>query len=325
MADHCQLCDQAAVHLDVSTDASDGRPFEWTVKCKTCGDYRLDRLTEGRLRASSGRDWRLRGAVRELCELQRERGDAVIPVELDIDNIDYVASRAPARHDVAEKLLRLLRRIAGRSDVPGDKAIFYPNRDYPLCYAKNADELAYYIYCIEQAKWAEVVHGGAWDITLTPAGWQAAKGVPNAESHTAFVAMWFHPGMHVVYDEGIKLGVEQAGYKPVRVDREQYLNKVDDKIIASLREARFAVADFTGNRGGVYYEAGFAAGLGIPVIYTCCKPRIKKVHFDTRQYNHLGWMTPDELREQLRDRILATVGRGPYDAAAEKLNGSAAS
>ncbi len=32
---------------------------------------------------------------------------------------------------------------------------------------------------------------------------------------------------------------------------------------------RFMIADFTGHRGGVYFEAGFAHGLGIPVIWTC--------------------------------------------------------
>ena len=31
------------------------------------------------------------------------------------------------------------------------------------------------------------------------------------------------------------------------------------------------VCDLTGYRGGVYFEAGFASGLGLPVIYTCRK------------------------------------------------------
>ena len=35
-----------------------------------------------------------------------------------------------------------------------------------------------------------------------------------------------------------------------------------DRIIAQIRASKFVVADFTRNRGGVYYEAGFALGLG---------------------------------------------------------------
>ena len=53
------------------------------------------------------------------------------------------------------------------------------------------------------------------------------------------------------------------------------------------------VADFTygddGERGGVYYEAGFAHGLNIPVFFTCQKGFLEKIHFDTRQYNHIEW------------------------------------
>jgi nucleoside 2-deoxyribosyltransferase len=67
------------------------------------------------------------------------------------------------------------------------------------------------------------------------------------------------------------------------------------------------VADFTGHRGGVYYEAGFALGLGRPVIWTCHKDHLTQAHFDTRQYNHIEWSDSRELRERLRNRILATI------------------
>jgi len=67
------------------------------------------------------------------------------------------------------------------------------------------------------------------------------------------------------------------------------------------------VADFTGSRGGVYFEAGFALGLGIPVIWSCRKNDVKKVHFDTRQYNHIVWNDSSDLYRQLRDRIEATI------------------
>ena len=128
--------------------------------------------------------------------------------------------------------------------------------------------------------------------------------------------MWFDDSMENVWGEGIKRGIEDAGYKALRIDRKEYTNKIDDEIIAEIRRSRFIVADFThgkkGARGGVYYEAGFARGLGIPVIFTCRKDALKKVHFDTRQYNHIVWETPEELRRNLANRIAAVVGDGPY-------------
>ena len=127
--------------------------------------------------------------------------------------------------------------------------------------------------------------------------------------------MWFDPSMNEPYEYGLAAGVRDAGYDPYRVDRSHYNDKIDDKIITEIRRSRFLVADFTcgstGVRGGVYYEAGFAHGLRIPVIFTCRSDVIRDVHFDTRQYNHITWETAVELRDKLSLRITATLGDGP--------------
>ena len=129
--------------------------------------------------------------------------------------------------------------------------------------------------------------------------------------------MWFSEEVDKVYEEGIKLAIEDAGYKPMRIDRKPDLDKIDDEIIGEIRRSLFLVADMThgddGARGGVYYEAGFAYGLGKTVIYTCRGDMIGKVHTDTRQYAHILWEEEKlgELRKQLCDRIMARIGEGP--------------
>ena len=137
----------------------------------------------------------------------------------------------------------------------------------------------------------------------------------NTDSSKAFIAMWFDESMNEAWNHGIFRAVRDAGYEPVRIDQKEHVNKIDDEIVAEIRRARFVVADFTqgdtGARGGVYYEAGFAQGLGIPVIFSCRKDTLKKVHFDTRQYNHIVWETPEDLRDQLAKRIAAVLGDGP--------------
>ena len=137
----------------------------------------------------------------------------------------------------------------------------------------------------------------------------------NTDSSQAFVAMWFGKGMDEVFDKGIKPGIEDAGYDAMRIDRKEDTDKIDDEIIAEIKRSRFVVTDFThgadGARGSVYYEAGFARGLGVKVISTCHKSVADKLAFDTRQYNHIIWEKPDELRERLKLRIEAVIGRGP--------------
>ena len=155
-------------------------------------------------------------------------------------------------------------------------------------------------------------------LSLTLPGYERLAYLSNIQSKStqAFVAMWFDESLDDAYEKGIEPAIRKAGYEPLRIDRKDHNNKIDDEIIAEIRRSRFLVADFTqgrrGTRGGVYYEAGFAHGINIPVIFTCRKNALKKVHFDTRQYNHIIWETPEELLEHLEQRISATVGDGPF-------------
>ena len=139
----------------------------------------------------------------------------------------------------------------------------------------------------------------------------------EGQGRQGFVAMWFDPSLNDAFAQGFKPAIEAAGYAPYRVDQDHFLGKVDDRIIAAIRQSRFVVADFTcgleGARGGVYYEAGFAQGLGIPVIYTCRHDCFPQVHFDTNHINHLIWEDPGDLRSKLQVRIEATLGRGPVE------------
>jgi nucleoside 2-deoxyribosyltransferase len=159
-------------------------------------------------------------------------------------------------------------------------------------------------------------NGGA-TVRPTTQGWQEIDKLkrPRTDAAQAFVAMWFNELTSEAYINGIEPALIGTGYKPVRIDKKEHNNKIDDEIIAEIRRSRFLVADFTCEsknvRGGVYYEAGFAQGLGIPVIWTCKDTSLADLHFDTRQYSHLVWKAPADLLVQLRNRIGATIGDGP--------------
>ena len=64
------------------------------------------------------------------------------------------------------------------------------------------------------------------------------------------------------------------------------------------------LADLTHDNNGAYWEAGYAEGLGIPVIYLCEKKKFKKdkTHFDTNHCTTIPWETGNEL-EAMRDLI----------------------
>ena len=144
---------------------------------------------------------------------------------------------------------------------------------------------------------------------------QVAAAASNGEFDQAFVAMWFDDSMLDAYEQGIEAAVRASGYRPLRIDRKEHINKIDDEIVAEIRRSRFLIADFTSApnnpRGGVYFEAGFALALGIPVIWTCREDVIGEVHFDTRQFNHIVWKDAEQLNRRLTTRIQAVLGQGP--------------
>lgn len=138
-----------------------------------------------------------------------------------------------------------------------------------------------------------------------------AKQTPN-NSIQGFVAMWFNDKVNHVYSDCFAPAIRAAGYEPHRVDEREHIGKIDDEIILQIRRSRFVVADATGTRGGVYYEAGFAHGMGIPVFWTCREDH--GLHFDVRQYNCIFWKSDQlsEFRKALAARIEAVLGQGPH-------------
>ncbi len=153
---------------------------------------------------------------------------------------------------------------------------------------------------------------------MLPDGWLRFEELQKrqVQSSQAFVAMWFNSATEEPYENVIQRAIYDSGYDPRRVDQKHHrLNKVDDEIIAEIRRSRFLVADFTCElekvRGGVYFEAGFAMGLNIPIIWTCKDTSMKDLHFDTRQYPHIGWKDSADLYAKLKARIGSLIGDGP--------------
>lgn len=158
-------------------------------------------------------------------------------------------------------------------------------------------------------RWSE--KDGIYRCLLTIEGWeryeQLKDKIANIDSKQAFVAMSFDERLKDIYDDAIKPAVKECDFDAIRVDSLEYNQKICDQIIAEINKSRFLIADFTQNKHGVYFETGYALGLGIPVIWSCKKEEIDGLHFDTRQYNHIDWENLNDLKERLINRINATI------------------
>jgi len=142
-------------------------------------------------------------------------------------------------------------------------------------------------------------------------GWSKIEGAGlSGTPGKCFVAMSFENSLKEAYDNGILLAVKSdCKMEPIRMDLVEHNDKICDRILADIRACQFMIADFTLQRPAVFFEAGFALGLSRPVILTCRRDDFEKLKdsFDTRQYNHIDWQSPEELRTKLRDRIKVTI------------------
>src|SRR5271157_1039613 len=159
-----------------------------------------------------------------------------------------------------------------------------------------------------------VTHGSqTFSCSLTVSRWAEIDWIAPIDSVKAFVAMWFADEMTPIYRQGIQPAIEDVGYHAVRVDGVEHVGKIDDLIIAGIRESRFVVADFTGHRGGVYFEAGFALGLGCRSSGRAAKTTSRistSTSASTTTLNCIDWDDANGLQSRLINRIRASVGSG---------------
>jgi nucleoside 2-deoxyribosyltransferase len=185
-------------------------------------------------------------------------------------------------------------------------------RDYPVFFSENPEAFWATSLMLKDTGW---VTGegpmGHVDAIVTVSGWNRLTNLESVAgritSKQVFVAMSFDDSLTAAFKDGITKALTLASYEPMRVDLKEHNDKICDVIISEIRRSKFLVADFTLHRPGVYFEAGYALGLGLPVIWTCRQDEVEKAHFDTRQYNHIVWKDPDELCEKLKRRIEATI------------------
>lgn len=214
---------------------------------------------------------------------------------------------------VSEKLDKLLGHLARKAGVPGGAHIIVYSRDYPVADARDEDELrAYLDYLVNEGlARASVTGRGPMEAEygITIKGWRQLEPVfrSGGEPGRCFVASWLDDQMDEPYRNGIAPAVKECGYAPVWMKDISDNKGITDRILSEIRRAEFVVADFTGQRQSVYFEAGFARGLGREVIW-CCRDRdVDKLHFDTKHLGHVVWKDAADLRQKLEASIRANI------------------
>lgn len=304
------------------------------VRCKSCGEFIVTKtdfvnLMSNRLRSQ----W----SASHLSSLLREQSIQQLPrIWLQYGMVPYgpIQSTDVSPVDLNELLRRWPRTVPerldrclcnlGRLSPTGGHELSIDRSETSLVFATTAQEAQFNIQSlVEYGFLAEATQSReALVVVITPEGWRRFELLTQGSrtlENPVFVAMWFGDAenkstMDDAYQTGILPAIEEAGFRATRVDLTEHNDWIMDKVLGDIRVAPFVVADFSGNRNGVYFEAGFARGLGIPVIHTCRANDLEQAHFDTKQLNHVLWKAPADLHKTLYHRIAGTIGQGPFSA-----------
>jgi len=330
----CPICSFPTYYYDIVGDGS----MNHKIKCYKCGEYIL----------TDDAEHYLKNHPLNIQESSNFSGWLTTNQNFTFYRRDIIRFRKFNLLYVDEKAEILFRELAKKYPIPGhnipdifqliSKIVTLKGHDefpkigglnendvknglylYAKSRSQNIKEFSYLFntYLIQHKEF--LIKEGDY-FKITPSGWSFFTQLqnPNQASSIAFIAMKFEEKLKEYSDDWFETAIKNAGYRPIRIDKHEHTNLIDDEIIANIRKSKFIIADFTYNSPGVYYETGYARGLNIPVINLCNKDCFEseenKVHFDTNHYQFLLWEWDDgeKLSNKLKSKIEATIGKGDY-------------
>lgn len=131
---------------------------------------------------------------------------------------------------------------------------------------------------VDKSQLAMYFHGGA------PS--QVKWGTVQVERPRAFVVMQFSDEFDKLYAEVIRPVCAEFGFEAIRADDQYTSGLIINDIVRAIHEASVVVADITPDNPNVYYEVGFAHGVGKSTILLCDRER-ERLPFDLSGFRTL--------------------------------------
>ena len=151
------------------------------------------------------------------------------------------------------------------------------------------------------------------NVALTLEGWEKYEAEKRGEfaGNYGFLAMQFdEPDLIAFVNNVLKPAVKDGiGYDLVDMNDAERTGILDNIMRVQIRDAAFVIADLTHDNSGAYWEAGYAEGLGKPVLYICEKAKFEEesTHFDTNHCTTIPWCKDDP--NGCRKKLIATLRR----------------
>lgn len=316
----CAICEGAAgaASATFSLGGRDGLGFT----CEACGEYEVTRTS---LVNWFGNTTRLNARQRAALAHQVRNADRSQGRPLLTDSWMQHFSRTAKLPSPAMQAVNLIRVIGDAVAETGEGHFLDGIPDAPLIGSFNQqmfDQLVRGL--IEQKilvsmgkaqrdnpRGVGVLSGELYGLSLE--GWERYEAERRGQiaGRYGFMAMKFGDATLEAFVENvIKPEVAAAlSYTVVDLRNVSRAGVIDNLMREQIRDAAFVLVDLTHDNAGAYWEAGYAEGLGKPVIYLCERGKFDntKTHFDTNHCTTVLWTIGEEA--QFKRELIATLRR----------------
>lgn len=295
----CYLCDSTALQLPTDKDGE-------IINCNRCGKYFISRsLIESNDDFKRGKE----NLYKVSSWVYEQNYDFNTIPELMTDNFsNFLEMRDKKVQEKFDLMMHHLYKLHAQQEKIDEYVLI------TRCWMK--DLIEFYLYfqkamdaSLIDAKIENIMRGYKiiTSFSLTFDGLQYVENLQstNKSSKNVFLAFNFETELNDVFSTYVREAVEESGLNCIIVNQNntEHDKSITDEIIGKLKSSRIVIADFTNHRNSVYFEAGFAMGMKIPIIWVVQKGHEENMSFDTRQYPHIVWENGEDLKKQIMDRI----------------------
>lgn len=277
------------------------------VKCKVCGPFKLTGSAEVELKSRIASDPELAPLISHGIRNMARQGSH--------PQLTTAALRRIVEHtelpDVPTQAENFILWLGKYLDSPEGIVGVYREACAAIIGAPNADTVGYHARQLKAGGYVSLREASkAITVGLTYEGWRRYDDLHRrgSSSRVAFMAMPFQNDLlERVYNDCFRPAVKRAGFALRRIDDKPPAGSIDDRLRVEIRRCRFLIAELTSDNSGAYWEAGYAEGLGRPVIYTCQKSYFDEsgTHFDASHFHTVIW-EENEL-DDAGHRMTATI------------------
>jgi hypothetical protein len=281
-----------------SSATYDGEQDAYSTSCSNCGQYRLAGSAFGTLAGGWWPEEAKRQYLPLLAHQVRARQRTEPRPFVGTNWLHRLLDNEPEFPNAIQQIENLVIELA-ETLRPGEPVDIEPERFQAVAGSSTA---AAFTWVVESALEKGLIRGDLLQYvdsedfalaraTLTVDGWTWYKDIgKHKRSRLAFMAMPYGiQELDSMYNDCFKPAVGLTGFTLFRLDDEPKAGIIDNRLRVEIRRSRLVLADITHDNRGAIWEAGFAEGLGIPVIYTCEKSRHSNKHFDIRNCQMVLW------------------------------------